>query len=72
MEIYCTIRSSGGNFNCQTMGKERKVMSADDITNFVDAGEVVAYLTLKSRKGLERTSRVHGHLPLPLQPGLRG
>src|ERR1700692_4598270 len=61
MEIYCTIRSSGGNLNCQLMGKERKVMNAEDITNFVDAGEVAAYITLKSRKGAERTYMVDSH-----------
>lgn len=56
VELYCTIRSSGGNLNCQQMvGKERKVMTPEDITNFVDAGEVAAYITLKSRKGIERT-----------------
>jgi len=58
MEIYCTIRSNGGHLNCQIVGKERKVMNADDITNFVDAGEVAAYITLKSRKGYERTYMV--------------
>jgi hypothetical protein len=63
MEIYCTIRSSGGNLNCQIMGKERKVMNADDVTNFVDAGEVAAYITLKSRKGYERTYLVDPKAP---------
>lgn len=58
VEIYCTIRSNGANLNCQTMGKERRVMSADDVTNFVDAGAVAAYITLKSRKGIERTFMV--------------
>jgi hypothetical protein len=58
LEIYCTIRSSGGNLNCQMLGKERKVMNAEDITNFVDAGEVAAFITLKSRKGMERTFMV--------------
>jgi hypothetical protein len=61
MEIYCTIRSSGGQLNCQIMGKERKVMNAEDITNFVDAGEVAAYITLKSRKGMERTYMIDPH-----------
>lgn len=63
MEIYCTIRSSGGNLNCQVMGKERKVMSADEIANFIDAGEVAAYLTLKSRKGMERTFMIDARAP---------
>ncbi len=60
LEVYCTIRSSGGNLNCQTLGKERKVMNAEDISNFVDAGEVAAYITLKGRKGMERTYVIDG------------
>lgn len=55
MEIYCSIRGKTANLDCQTVGKERKVMSAEDINNFIDAGEVVAYISLKSRKGVERT-----------------
>lgn len=62
-EINCTIRKSGGNLECQILGKDRKVMNAEDITNFVDAGEVAAYITLKSRKGLERTFMVDGKSP---------
>jgi hypothetical protein len=63
MEISCTIRGNGANLDCQTLGKERKVMNADDITNFVDAGEVVAYLTLKSHKGIERTFMIDPKAP---------
>jgi hypothetical protein len=63
LEIYCAIRSSGGNLNCQMMGKERKVMNAEDITNFVDAAEVAAYITLKSRKGMERTFLIDRNAP---------
>jgi hypothetical protein len=62
MEVYCTIRP-GGTLNCQTMGKERRVMTAEDITNFVDAGEVAAYITLKSRKNIERVFMVDGKSP---------
>lgn len=63
MEIYCTIRTSGANLTCQILGKDRKVMTAEDITNFVDAGEVAAYITLKSRKGFERTYMIDGKAP---------
>ncbi|MBY0386292.1 hypothetical protein K2X05_14135 [bacterium] len=59
-EIYCLIRSSGGNLSCQLMGKDRKIMSPEDITNFIDAAEVKAYITLKSRKGFERTYEIDG------------
>ena len=63
MEIYCKLRSSGGTLECQVIGKERKVMNSEDINNFVDAGEVAAYITLKSRKGLERTFMIDGKAP---------
>ena len=63
VEIYCMIRGNGANLNCQTQGKEKKVMGADDITNFVDAGEVAAYITLKSRRGVERTFQVDPKAP---------
>jgi hypothetical protein len=63
LEVYCTIRSNGANLNCQVLGRERKVMNAEDISNFIDAGEVAAYVTLKSRKGLERTFMVDGRSP---------
>lgn len=62
-EISCTIRDTGGNLNCQWVGKERKVMSAEDINNFVDAANVAAYVTLKSRKGMERTYKIDGNSP---------
>ncbi len=38
-------------------------MSSEDIANFVDASEVAAYITLKSRKGMERTYLVDGKAP---------
>lgn len=62
VEIYCTIRG-GANLSCQTVGKDRKVMNAEDITNFIDAGEVAAFITLKSRKGIERTYLVDPKAP---------
>lgn len=63
MEIECVIRPSGSNLTCQMLGKDRKVMSAEDITNFVDAGEVAAFITLKSRKGFTRTYAIDGKAP---------
>jgi hypothetical protein len=38
MEIYCTIRSGKENLNCQLVGKDSKVMSTEDISNFIDQG----------------------------------
>ncbi len=57
LEIYCTIRDSGANVSCQQLGRKgsRKTMGAEDISNFVDQGQVAAYVTLKSKKGFERT-----------------
>jgi hypothetical protein len=63
MEIYCTIRDSGGSLNCQVLGKVRKAMNADDIANFVDQGQVAAFVTLKSRKGMERTFQIDNKAP---------
>jgi hypothetical protein len=57
-ELYCNIK--GGSLSCQTVGVDRKVMSADDIAKFIDAAEVKAYITLKSRKGYERTFLIDG------------
>lgn len=62
-EISCTIRDTGGSLNCQWLGKERKVMNADEISSFIDAGNVAAYMTVKSRKGLERTFKVDSASP---------
>lgn len=62
-EIYCTIRSNGANLSCQVLGRERKVMTAEDITNFIDSAEIAAYVTLKSRKGLERTYAIDSKAP---------
>lgn len=62
-EIYCTIRDSGGNLNCYWQGKEKRVMSAEDVNNFIEDGNVAAYVTLKSRKGMERTFKIDGKSP---------
>ena len=53
-EIACTIRDSGQNLNCVWAGKEKKAMSAEDVQAFVDQSAVYSYITVKSRKGMER------------------
>lgn len=63
MEIYCGIRAGTESLNCQVLGKDRKTMSSEDITNFIDAGEVAAYITLRSRKGLDRTYLIDAKSP---------
>ena len=64
LEIYCTIRENSPNLTCQWTGKgERKTLGPEDISTFVDAGESLAYMTLKSRKGMERTYMISGSSP---------
>lgn len=64
VEIFCTIRSSGASLSCQHMvGNSRKVMNADDVANFIDSGQVSAYITLRSHKGIERTFMVDPKAP---------
>lgn len=60
MEITCTIRTTGANLNCQMVGKDRKSMEADDVAKFIDSAEEKAFITLKGRKGMERTFQVDG------------
>ncbi len=64
-EIYCTIRDSGVNLNCQFVQKDgtRKTMSADDISVWIDQAAITSYITVKSRKGLERTFLVDANSP---------
>lgn len=63
-EIYCTIRETGSSLACQWLTKEgRKTMGPDDISSYIDAGQGVAFLTLKSRRGLERTFMIDGAAP---------
>lgn len=58
-EIFCTIRESGG-LNCQWLGKDRKSMTPEDISAFIDQASIAAYMTVKSRKGNDRTMFVDG------------
>jgi hypothetical protein len=55
-EISCTIRDTGSNLNCIWIGKDsKKSMSSDDIAAFVDQSGIFSYVTVKSRKGHERS-----------------
>jgi hypothetical protein len=54
-EIACTIRESGQSLNCIWAGKEKVAMSSNDVQAFVDQSAVYSYITVKSRKGMERT-----------------
>lgn len=64
-EIMCNLRDSGGSISCQQQGANgmRKVMTSEDISAFVDQGQVAAYITLVSRKGFERTYLIDGQSP---------
>ncbi|MFN7729322.1 MAG: hypothetical protein ACK5P7_09220 [Bdellovibrio sp.] len=63
-EIACTIRETGSSLNCQWISKgERKSMTSEDISTFIDQSSVMAYMTVKSRRGLERTFMVDGNAP---------
>ncbi len=58
-EIYCTIRDSGTGLNCQWVNKDKnRPMNPEDISIFIDQGAAGAYLTTKSKKGIERTFMV--------------
>lgn len=55
-ELYCVIRDSGINLNCQWVVKDgKKAMQADDLPVFIDLASVNAYVTVKSKAGYERT-----------------
>jgi hypothetical protein len=63
-EIFCTIRDTGTALSCQYVGKDgRRAMNADDISVFVDQASVAAYMTVKSRRGLERTFLIDANSP---------
>jgi hypothetical protein len=55
VEIVCSVRDSSANLNCVWVGQEKKPMTSDDVQTFIDAAGVYAYITVKSRKGLERS-----------------
>lgn len=58
-EIYCKIRDSGINLNCQWVTKDgKKAMQADDLAVFVDMASVNGYVTVKSKAGFERTYQI--------------
>ncbi len=58
-EIFCTIRDGGMNLNCQWIdSKDRRTMTPDDISTFIDRSLVNTYITVRSKKGMERTFQV--------------
>lgn len=63
IEIYCEHRSGAANLECQIVGKDRKAMSPDDVTAFIDSIPTGAYVSVKSQKGVERTFLVDPNAP---------
>lgn len=55
VEIICNVRDTGTSLNCVWVGREKKAMTSDDVQAFIDQASVYAYITVKSRKGMERT-----------------
>lgn len=54
-ELYCTIRDSGINLNCQwSVNGGKRMMSSDDLSVFIDQASVSAFITVKSKAGFER------------------
>jgi hypothetical protein len=58
-EIYCTIRETGAHLNCQWVGKEaRRSMTPEETAQFIDKAQVAAYMSVRSRRGMERVFMV--------------
>ena len=55
VDLNCTIRESGQSLNCVWIGKEKKTMTADDVQAYIDHAAIFAYITVRSRKAMERT-----------------
>ncbi len=55
VEISCSIRETGQSLNCIWIGKEKKTMTSDDVQAFIDHAAVFAYITVRGRKGMERS-----------------
>lgn len=55
VEISCSIRESGQSLNCIWLGKDKKTMSPEDVAAYIDQASDFAYITVKSKKGMERT-----------------
>lgn len=62
-DINCTIRESGTSLNCIWLGHEKRSMTSDDVAAFIDQASVFSYLTVKSRRGMERTFQPDPNAP---------
>ncbi len=59
-ELFCTINESGESLSCQYKDKRdsSKAFTDEDILSFVDRATNGAYITVKSKRGFERTFEV--------------
>lgn len=55
VEIICTIKDPGASLLCVWSGKEKTAFTSDDIPVFIDQAYTKVYITVKSRRGHERT-----------------
>ncbi|MBC7691616.1 MAG: hypothetical protein H7222_07585 [Methylotenera sp.] len=56
LEIFCEVFATGKALSCQYLdGETKKPMNDQDLLTFVNRATKGAYLTVKSKKGLERT-----------------
>jgi hypothetical protein len=66
-EISCVIRPTGTSLSCNwvksIVGNDRKSMTPEDISAFIDKAAVQAYITVLSKKKLERTFLVDNNHP---------
>jgi len=64
VEIFCTIRDSGNHLNCQWVGKDqRRSMSPEETAIFIDKSQVASYISVRSRKGMERVFAIDPESP---------
>jgi hypothetical protein len=58
-ELSCSIAENGSSLGCQYVkGTERKIFVDRDIAPFIDRASLGAYLTVKSKRGFERTYEI--------------
>lgn len=59
-ELFCSINSNGQGLSCQFKDKRNssKVFSDDDIGAFIEKTSTGGYMTIKSKRGFERTFEI--------------
>ncbi len=59
-ELFCVINKAGEGLNCQYKDRRdsTKEFADDDIINFIDRANVGAFMTIRGKRGFERTFEV--------------